>query len=123
MRYQLPQWMTEAACLGMDSDLFFPEPYSDQRTGELQPVELAPKVVCFTCPVKKECLDFMYATEAVHGVQDGVWGGTLLRERRAFAGLDTDDRVVLLLEMVEQQARFLSDRCDLDEAQQLALRV
>lgn len=136
MKYVLPEWMNEAACVGIDVDVFFPELFSTYRTDELHPVELAPKHLCFTCPVQEECLDYMYANETEQGVQEGVWGGTLLRERRSVAHLPpckgnspapcrgcrpVEERISMLLDLVEQQARFLSQRCNLNETRQLAL--
>lgn len=62
-------WQTQANCIGVDPDIFFPE-----RGASLQPA----KSVCFSCPVRTPCLEF--ALE--HREKSGVWGGTSERERR-----------------------------------------
>jgi WhiB family redox-sensing transcriptional regulator len=62
-------WADDAACVGRDPTLFFPERGEDTR---------AAKAVCRDCPVRKECLD--YALE--HRIIYGIWGGLAERERR-----------------------------------------
>jgi WhiB family redox-sensing transcriptional regulator len=64
-------WMTEAACNGVDPDLFFPE------RGDYRCVAIA-KTICRTCPVREECLEYAI----VNGEKFGVWGGLSERERR-----------------------------------------
>lgn len=63
-------WMKDAACLGMDADLWFPERGEDQR---------AAKRVCARCQVIVECAD--YAMD--HGIRWGIWGGHAEEERRS----------------------------------------
>lgn len=65
----LPEWHLQAACRGMDSDLFFPPAGSDARDA---------RAVCATCPVQRECL--VWAVE--NNPHFGVWGGTTLMDRR-----------------------------------------
>lgn len=62
-----PAWFAEAACAGLDIDLFFPE------RGE---TTSAAKAVCAGCPVRDECREF--------GMRErfGVWGGASERERK-----------------------------------------
>ena len=64
-----PWWHSYAACANVDPDLFFPE--RGESTSEA-------KAVCFTCPVREECLE--YALRA--GEKFGIWGGMSERERR-----------------------------------------
>lgn len=64
-------WQVEAACRGMDPDLFFP------GRGEST---AAARAVCQECPVRQECLD--HAMEDGHLEKWGVWGGTTERQRR-----------------------------------------
>ena len=62
-------WHHDAACRGMDVDLFFPRE-NDWRSS-------APAVaVCNTCPVSDECLIENIAE------QHGIFGGTTPAERR-----------------------------------------
>ena len=69
-------WRSKAACLGMDSDIFF----VDRGTSNKQALE-----VCSTCEVTYECADF--AARCSHPVITyGVWGGLgtkAVRRRRA----------------------------------------
>ena len=63
------EWRHEAACIGMDPDIFFPaEGHSDAQA----------KVICAGCSVREDCLS--YALE--HRMDAGVWGGMSGRERR-----------------------------------------
>ena len=65
-------WREEAACSGLDTNLFFPAAEEDQ-------VLLAmARQVCATCPVQEACL--AYAVESRQTV--GIWGGATTRERR-----------------------------------------
>ena len=65
-----PPWMRDAACRGMDPELFFPE-----RGASPADYEEA-RAVCATCPVRQECAE--YAVPEKHG----IWGGLSERERR-----------------------------------------
>jgi len=62
-------WKAEAACKDLDVDIFFPVSESDSARA---------KVVCATCPVRQECLDYAIVTRQ----EDGVWGGLTESERR-----------------------------------------
>jgi WhiB family redox-sensing transcriptional regulator len=64
-------WRTDAACHGIDPDVFFPE------RGDAEGMRAA-KVICAGCPVRAACLD--YALE--NHEREGVWGGTAAKERR-----------------------------------------
>lgn len=67
-------WQIDAACRGMDTDLFFPDRNDHDAATQA-------KAVCAVCPVSDECL-----TEAlqVPGYDMcGIFGGTTDRERRA----------------------------------------
>lgn len=70
----MKDWRTEAACVGMPSDLFFP------RDGVGRGLEA--KLICAGCPVTEECMEFAFAAR----VDLGIWGGLnrneLVRERR-----------------------------------------
>ena len=62
-------WRAQAACIGMDPDIFFPS--RGQRTER-------GKAVCRACPVQEDCLE--YALEA--GENIGIWGGYAAEELR-----------------------------------------
>lgn len=69
-------WMRYAECAGLDrrvrDAMFFP------TRGEST---VAAKAVCYSCPVRVECLDYAIA----NGEHHGIWGGCSERERRAIA--------------------------------------
>lgn len=67
-------WQKYAICLKekMNPDLFF----SEGRGHSAKSPEA--KEACGRCPVKDSCLDFALK----HNIRDGVWGGTVYRERR-----------------------------------------
>ena len=60
-------WQTRAACADSDPDLF--------TTNELT---LGVQLICASCPVQGDCLD--YALD--HDERFGIWGGMSSRERR-----------------------------------------
>lgn len=70
--FERPAWMQEAACRGIDTNLFYAEPGDPGR-----PVDHA-KAVCKTCPVQQECLDHVIKI----GDMQGVWGGHAPKDRR-----------------------------------------
>ena len=64
------KWMADAYCQSVDPDMFFPEDGQNAREA---------KKICERCPVTFECLNY-----ALHyRLDDGVWGGTSPRDRRA----------------------------------------
>ena len=69
-------WREQAACAGVDPDLFFP-------LGESGPVNEpmidAAKALCEECVVKQDCLNYVLANNEKYG----IWGGTTPKERRA----------------------------------------
>lgn len=67
------EWLTRAACVDEDPELFFPV----GCTGPAVREEEAAKRVCARCPVISECLAWALRT----GQTSGVWGGTGERER------------------------------------------
>ena len=67
-------WQTSAACLGLDSDIFYVKLGVNANRA---------KAVCAFCAVKKECLDFALSI----GENRGVWGGLTPKERRTYRGV------------------------------------
>jgi WhiB family redox-sensing transcriptional regulator len=65
-------WMKEAACRGMDTNLWFPV------NGALKSDLQTPKAICAACPVITPCLDVALSDPDTVG----VWGGTTGRWRR-----------------------------------------
>jgi WhiB family redox-sensing transcriptional regulator len=67
-------WISAAACIGWDPELFFPVGSSGPALEQIAEA----KAVCTTCPVRDDCLEWSLAT-----FQDaGVWGGLDEEERR-----------------------------------------
>jgi WhiB family redox-sensing transcriptional regulator len=69
-------WRDRAACIGHNSDLFFPigtGPHAQEQIDKA-------KAVCHTCPVAAQCLDI-----ALSNGYAGVWGGLDEDERRALS--------------------------------------
>lgn len=62
-------WMNDAACRGMPTDLFFP-----QRGEPLNQI----RAVCAGCRVAAECLEYALTNTD----KFGVWGGKSEKERR-----------------------------------------
>ena len=64
-----PAWQDRALCAQTDPEAFFPEKGGSTREA---------KLVCRSCEVRTECLE--YALE--HDERFGIWGGLSERERR-----------------------------------------
>lgn len=66
-----PRWREEAACRGVDPNVFFPD------RGDTFGVRAA-KAICAGCPVRTDCLDYAIT----YAERTGIWGGKSERERR-----------------------------------------
>ena len=72
-----PPWMVLAACIGHDTNLFFPQPGTHLRSDIREA-----KKICGTCPVKMACLNYALNLEQISPRScPGIWGGTHERER------------------------------------------
>lgn len=71
---ELRPWIRQAACVGLDPEIFFPVPLGSRPVGARKVARKA-FAVCATCAVTEEC--FAWALET--GERDGVYGGRLLR--------------------------------------------
>lgn len=65
------EWIERAACAGLPTALFFPEPGRPAAASD-------PVTVCRSCPVSDDCL--AYALEA--RIEHGIYGGLNAVERR-----------------------------------------
>lgn len=61
-------WRARAACRHVDPDVFFPESHGKTRMR----ATWRAKMICASCPVRVECLEFALA----HHPEDGIWAGT-----------------------------------------------
>lgn len=64
-------WRNQAACQGIDVELFYPTAEDDIAA---EPA----KAVCDNCGVRFACLEWALSTRE----REGVWGGHTERERR-----------------------------------------
>lgn len=62
-------WQTDASCAQIGGDAWFPEP-GDPGT--------AARIICSSCPVQQECLDYALQERIEHG----LWGGRSPNERK-----------------------------------------
>jgi WhiB family redox-sensing transcriptional regulator len=67
-------WHESAACLGADTELFFPVGFTGPAAAEIR----AAKAFCARCPVRICCLAYALDT----GQTAGIWGGYDENERR-----------------------------------------
>lgn len=65
-------WRDDAACLGVDSEIFFSQAVESIATA---------KEVCCGCPVRAECLDFALTNRERYG----IWGGRTEQSRALLA--------------------------------------
>jgi WhiB family transcriptional regulator, redox-sensing transcriptional regulator len=77
-------WRNDAACLGVDPDLFFPIGTAGPALDQIDEA----KRICRACPVRERCL--AWALE--RGAATGIWGGTTDDERRALRRAAARDR-------------------------------
>ncbi|EGJ77725.1 putative transcription factor WhiB [Streptomyces sp. Tu6071] len=70
-------WYDRAACLGVDTEYFYPS-----RSGEAEKAALA---LCRICPVRAECLADEEATDSPYGLW-GIRGGLTAAERTKLRG-------------------------------------
>ena len=68
-------WREQAACAGIDSEVFFP-------TSEEEPASEEAKAICAECPVREACLQYALATNQAAGVWGGLDAGDRRRMRR-----------------------------------------
>ena len=70
----MSHWSDRAACKGL-TELMFPV------RGDWQGVQRA-KAICATCPVIKQCLDFISRNPEGYGVWAGIAGKEITEERK-----------------------------------------
>jgi WhiB family redox-sensing transcriptional regulator len=70
--YNFPD-LSEGSCVGIDTELFFPDNGVNQFSDQMQTI----RKMCAECPVRKACL-----TYALHVEVEGIWAGTGANQRR-----------------------------------------
>lgn len=64
------EWMSQAACAGMNTNDFYPE-----NAGTVD--SLNAQLVCWRCPVRTDCLAY-----ALRHNETGIWGGYTQPQRQ-----------------------------------------
>lgn len=95
-------WQQDAACLGCDPALFFPE------RGNSQGVEAA-KAVCAACPVRAECLADALESKETAGIRGGL--SSVERRSLVFGARPSDRTCVCICCGVEFQGAYASRIC------------
>ena len=79
MSYRDVRWQDDAACSGMDTNLFYPPDYKDGR-GKTKRPPIEVLEACMRCPVTDHCLNEAVSRDDPYG----VWGGTTARQRKLY---------------------------------------
>ena len=82
-----PDWHADAACAGVNPDVFFPDfgqpgrpsQNSARKDSRSHPLWVEALRVCARCPVKADCLADAMGERS--SLLHGVWGGTIPAER------------------------------------------
>lgn len=106
----LGDWESRAVCGTYPTAWFFPERPSEGRGPWLSTSERIAKAICVSCPVRPDCLEAVMGWEHREGPQQGVWAGTLARERRTYTRLSLDQKRAALTALVESQYTALGHR-------------
>jgi WhiB family transcriptional regulator, redox-sensing transcriptional regulator len=77
--YDEGDWRKDAACRGMDTNMFFEEASTNEQRAEAAAKREVARKVCESCPVINECLKF--ATD--NDIRYGMFGGLTYRSRLA----------------------------------------
>lgn len=70
-------WQAHAACRGPEAFLFFAPTHFEKKEEKISR-ETRAKMICDSCPVRSDCLDYALAIREPHG----IWGGLTEQERR-----------------------------------------
>lgn len=97
-------WKDEAACKGLDLNLFFGDDPGTRPALRRSTLRTTGQI-CHSCPVERECL-----SSALEHDERGIWGGTSRRQRRDYipmiaAGTMTIEEVVDLCLPAKQGPR------------------
>jgi WhiB family transcriptional regulator, redox-sensing transcriptional regulator len=104
----MSDWRQNAACIGVDPEMFFP--IGEVSVADRQLIAAA-KALCARCPSRAHCLDFALKQRC-----DGVYGGLTARERDVYArrgGRSVDPHRVQEVAAMTRQgmtAREIGDR-------------
>jgi WhiB family redox-sensing transcriptional regulator len=102
-------WWEAAACRGVDTGLFYPEPGDHVRANRA-------KRVCAACPVAAECLRAELAIPWGGGESHGIVGGTTPTERKTLRAAENSAEH-------EHWGQFLRDRALTEKAHRRAAQM
>lgn len=78
--YKPETWMADAACIGHDPELWYPDDRG--RGGAESSLRTAfAKSICASCPSRLPCLEYSMQTEP-GWTKHGIWGGMTADARR-----------------------------------------
>ncbi len=80
------EWQEQAACRGVDLEVFFPHLEPGRKLGDHLSAKVArAKSFCHVCPVRQQCLALALTAEgaSAEGLRFGVFGGLTPNERAA----------------------------------------
>lgn len=89
--FEFGKWRQQAACLGRDDLVWFPEPPNNGKPGGAYTSDSTyrtdvarAKAVCATCPVRADCLTAALACPVTHdhGIRGGLTAAERLRIRK-----------------------------------------
>jgi len=94
-------WVRQAACYGVNPDVFFPEDNNIHTSNKDEAIK-----ICQSCPVRLDCLIWSIKS----GEDNGIWGGTSAKDRRRLRrhypnGMTREQMVQFLDINVEQYDR------------------
>lgn len=81
------QWKLEAACRGLDTNMFYLEKGTSARSS------IKAKNICIKCPVHKECIN------QHHDEDIGIFGGLSPKQRRKWRKLKSSEERELYQQM------------------------
>ena len=89
----MTDWMRDAACRDMDTEVFFPVRGSRDAADEsvTRQVEYA-KTICRGCPVLDACRAYILSVDLRYENDFGIWGGLTPEERHRQRFIERNER-------------------------------
>lgn len=74
-------WLDDAACRGMDTEVFFPQVGNNFNSPAMNQLVDNAKQICAGCPVREPCVEYALNNREPYG----IFGGMTTDERRILA--------------------------------------
>ena len=74
-------WLDDAACRGMDTEVFFPQVGNNFNSPAMRQLVDNAKNICAGCPVREPCVEYALNNREPYG----IFGGMTTDERRILA--------------------------------------